>query len=66
MRSLVIIFRFRRAYLLWRPYRPWRIAWWLTSPHVWDLRHPAESERLSARGERDSLLVPLSHREKAG
>ena len=55
MGRLVIILRFRRAYLLRRPYRPWRIAWWLTSPHVWDLRYPSESEPLSARNQSDGL-----------
>jgi hypothetical protein len=56
MRRLGIILRLRRAYRLRRPYRPWRIAWWLTSSHVWDLRYPSESVRLSARDQSDGLL----------
>jgi hypothetical protein len=58
MRTLVILLRFRRAYLLRRPYRPWRIAWWLTSPHVWDLRYLSESKDLSARAQNDGVLSP--------
>jgi len=37
--------RFFRTVLLWQHGRPWRIAWWLTSPHVCDLRHLAQSSR---------------------
>jgi hypothetical protein len=40
--------RFTRAVGLWRHGYPWHVAWWLTSPHVCDLRHAAPSSRAHA------------------
>ena len=40
--------RFARAVGLWRHGHPWRVAWWLTSPHVCDLRHLAPPSRAHA------------------
>jgi hypothetical protein len=46
--------RFARAVGLWRHGHPWRVAWWLTSPHVCDLRHLAPSSRAHASLQRSS------------